>query len=37
MSLAGLEKRKRRLKEVFNVDQMEDRYLILAAKEKGFI
>lgn len=37
MSLAGLEKRKRHLKEVFNVDQMEDRFLILAAKEKGFI
>jgi len=37
MSLAGLEKRKRHLKEIFNVDQKEDRFLILAAKEKGFI
>ena len=37
LSLAALEKRKRRLKEIFNVEQMEDRFLILAAKEKGFI
>ena len=37
MSMAGLEKRKRHLKEIFNVGQKADRFLILAAKEKGFI
>jgi len=37
LSLAALEKRKRHLKEIFNVEKMEDRFLILAAKEKGFI
>ncbi len=37
LSLAALEKRKRHLKEIFNVEQMEDRFLILAAKEKVFI
>lgn len=37
MSLAGLEKRKRRLKEIFNIRQKDDRVLILVAKEKGFI
>ena len=37
MSIAGIEKRKRQLKEMFNVQENEDRELILKAKEKGFI
>ena len=37
MSMAGIEKRKRQLKEIFNVQENEDRELILKAKEKGFI
>ena len=37
MSMAGIEKRKRQLKEIFNVQDNEDRELILKAKEKGFI
>ncbi len=37
LSLAALEKRKRHLKEIFNVEEKEDRFLIMAAKEKGFI
>ena len=37
MSMAGLEKRKRHLKVIFNVAQKADRFLILVAKEKGFI
>lgn len=37
MSIAGIEKRKRQLKEMFNVPDKEDRELIIKAKEKGFI
>lgn len=37
MSLAGIEKRKRVLKEIFGVKNLDDRALISAAKEKGFI
>lgn len=36
-SMAALEKRKRHLIEIFNVQENDDRGLILAAKEKGFI
>ncbi len=37
ISLAGIEKRKRHLKEVFSVKGLEDKELIRVAKEKGFI
>jgi len=37
MSMAGLEKRKKQLKELFKVEDNDDRELILKAKEKGFI
>lgn len=37
MSIAGIEKRKRQLKEIFDVQNKGDRDLILKAKEKGFI
>lgn len=37
MSMAGIEKRKRQLKEIFDIQQKDDRDLILLAKEKGFI
>ena len=37
MSMAGLEKRKKHLKEIFEVLNNDDRELILKAKEKGFI
>jgi len=37
MSMAGLEKRKKNLKELFKVQDNDDRELILKAKEKGFI
>lgn len=37
LSIAGIEKRRRRLKEIFEVVKYEDRDLILKAKEKGFI
>ena len=37
MSMAGLEKRKKNLKELFKVRDNDDRELILKAKEKGFI
>lgn len=37
MSIAGIERRKRQLKEMFNVQENEDSELILKAKEKGFI
>ena len=36
-SMTVLEKRKRQLKEIFNVTNMSDRELILAAKKRGFI
>lgn len=37
MSMPGLEKRKKQLKELFKVKDNDDRELILKAKEKGFI
>ena len=37
LSLAGIEKRKRRLKQIFNIDSVDDRELLLKAKEQGFI
>lgn len=37
MSMPGLEKRKKQLKEIFKVQDNDDRELILKAKEKGFI
>ncbi len=37
MSMAGIEKRKRVLKDIFGVKNLDDRALISAAKEKGFI
>ena len=37
MSMAGIEKRKKHLKVIFEVDENDDRELILKAKEKGFI
>lgn len=37
LSMPALEKRKRRLKEVFDTEKKNDRDLILAAKTKGFI
>jgi len=37
LSLAGIEKRKRRLKQIFNVDTMDDRELLQKTKEQGFI
>ncbi|MFD2568334.1 response regulator [Pseudotenacibaculum haliotis] len=37
LSIAGIEKRKRHLKQVFNINSPDDRELILIAKEKGFI
>jgi DNA-binding NarL/FixJ family response regulator len=37
LSVAGILKRKRHLKQVFNIDSSDDRELILIAKEKGFI
>lgn len=37
LSIAGIEKRKRHLKDVFNINSSDDKELILMAKEKGFI
>lgn len=37
LSLAGIEKRKRILKQIFEIEGSDDRELILMAKEKGFI
>tara|TARA_R110002049_G_C8991515_1_gene549089 strand:+ start:231 stop:452 length:222 start_codon:yes stop_codon:yes gene_type:complete len=37
LSISGIEKRKRVLKELFNLDQKDDRGLIRIAEEKGFI
>ncbi|MEM7186724.1 MAG: DNA-binding response regulator [Bacteroidota bacterium] len=37
LSIAGIEKRKRHLKEVFDVKKTDDKELITIAKEKGFI
>jgi len=36
-SLPAIEKRKRRLKQLFNLEQATDKELLLVAKEKGFI
>ncbi|MBL4887251.1 MAG: DNA-binding response regulator, partial [Flavobacteriaceae bacterium] len=37
LSIAGIEKRKRHLKNIFNIKTVDDKELILKAKEKGFI
>ena len=37
LSIAGVEKRKRNLKSIFDVSDLEDKDLIVKAKEKGFI
>ena len=37
LSMAGIEKRKRNLKMLFEVEDQSDRELILSAKERGFI
>ena len=37
LSKAGIEKRKRQLKHIFNVTSLEDKQLLTVAKEKGFI
>ena len=37
LSMAGIEKRKRKLKQMFNVNKLDDRHLIICAREKGFI
>jgi len=37
LSIAGIEKRKRQLKEVFDITEKGDRELVLIAKQKGFI
>lgn len=36
-SIGGIEQRKRKLKEVFNISSIDDRKLIQIAREKGFI
>lgn len=37
LSLAAIQKRKRQMAKMFNVDNSDDRNLVLIAKEKGFI
>lgn len=37
MSIGGIERRKRQLKELFNIAEKDDRTLVRVAKEKGFI
>ncbi|WP_299338708.1 response regulator [uncultured Psychroserpens sp.] len=37
LSIAGIEKRKRHLKHIFNIKSPDDKELLLKAKEKGFI
>lgn len=37
LSIAGIEKRKRHLKQIFNIKSVEDKELLIIAKEKGFI
>ncbi|WP_223810331.1 response regulator [Psychroflexus gondwanensis] len=37
LSIAGIEKRKRQLKQTFNTETDEDKELIMKAKEKGFL
>lgn len=37
LSMAGIEKRKRQLKQIFNVSSSDDKELLYLSKEKGFI
>lgn len=37
MSMGGLERRKRQLKEIFNISGQDDKVLVAVAKEKGFL
>ena len=37
LSIAGIERRKRKLKKIFGIENLSDRELLLLAKEKGFI
>lgn len=37
LSIAGIEKRKRQLKQTFNISSSDDKNLLAVAKEKGFI
>ncbi|QAA81499.1 response regulator transcription factor [Aequorivita sp. H23M31] len=37
LSIAGIEKRKRQLKHIFNMDSLDDRELLAIARNKGFI
>ena len=37
LSIAGIEKRKRNLKRIFNVNSTDDKELFSIAKEKGFL
>lgn len=37
LSIASIEKRKRKLKRMFNVKKMDDRQLLISARDKGFI
>lgn len=37
MSLGGIERRKKRLKEIFHVNNNDDRQLLLNARDKGFL
>ncbi|AUC77545.1 response regulator [Olleya sp. Bg11-27] len=37
LSIAGIEKRKRHLKQIFNIKSPDDRELLFIAREKGFI
>ena len=37
LSIAGIEKRKRQLKHIFNIDSLDDRELLAIARNKGFI
>ncbi len=37
LSIAGIEKRKRQIKQVFGIEKQDDKVLIQTAKEKGFL
>ena len=37
LSIAGIEKRKRHLKQIFNINSPNDKELLKIAKEKGFV
>lgn len=37
LSIAAIEKRKRKLKQMFNVKKLDDRELMISAREKGFL